>query len=199
MNRSEPEFAVVAIGASAGGPSALERVMSKIPEGLLAAFVISQHMPNGFTKAFATRLAEISNLDVKEAEDGHVLQTGDVLIAPAGHNMEISRGGRIQLSKAEPNVASPSIDAMMQSVATAYGSRSIGVLLTGMLTDGVLGMKSIKDHGGITIVQDEASSLVYGMPKAAVEAGAAQYVADLSDIPSKIVTALTITNGRKHN
>jgi len=199
MNSTAHEFPVVAIGASAGGPSALENVLSKIPDGLFAAFVISQHMPNGFTKAFAVRLAEISKLKVREAEDGHVLQVGDVLIAPAGYNMEISRGGRIQLSKAEPNVASPSIDSMMRSVANAYGSRSIGVLLTGMLTDGVIGMKTIKDRGGITIVQDEASSLVYGMPKAAVEAGAAQYIADISDIPSKIVTALTIKNGRKNS
>jgi two-component system chemotaxis response regulator CheB len=199
MKRNENEFAVVAVGASAGGPSALEQVLSKIPEGLRAAFVISQHMPNGFTKAFAERLAEISKLNVKEAEDGHVIRTGDVLIAPAGYNMGISRGGRIQLRKAEVTGPSPSIDTMMQSVADAYGSRSIGVLLTGMLTDGVVGMKAIKDRGGVTIVQDEASSVVYGMPKAALEAGAANYVAAISDIPNKIVIALTITNGRKNS
>jgi two-component system chemotaxis response regulator CheB len=103
--------------------------------------------------------------------------------------MEIARGGRVRIQKAE-QTPSPSIDVMMKSVADVYGSRAIGVLLTGMLTDGVLGMKAIKDHGGVTIVQDESSSVVFGMPKAAIEAGAADVVAHVSNIADRIVNAI---------
>ena len=94
---------------------------------------------------------------------------------------------------------SPSIDVMMKSAAYAYGSRAVGVLLTGMLTDGVQGMKAIKEKGGITIVQDENSSVVYGMPKAALEAGVADFVADIFEIPNRIANALAKTSGRETN
>ena len=182
-------FMVVAVGASAGGPKALERVLTKIPDQLPAAFVISQHMPSGFTRTLADRLAALSALPVREAHSGDVLQAGDAFITPGGHNMEIARGGRVRIQKAE-QTPSPSIDVMMKSVADVYGSRAIGVLLTGMLTDGVLGMKAIKDHGGVTIVQDESSSVVFGMPKAAIEAGAADVVAHVSNIADRIVNAI---------
>lgn len=191
MKRSENGFAVVAIGASAGGPSALERVLSNFPGQLPAALVLSQHMPDGFTKALAERLSEVSNLQVSEAYDGCMLTEGAVLVAPGGHNMEILEEGKIRVRKAEQNGPSPSIDIMMKSVAEVYGARSIGVLLTGMLRDGVQGMKAIKNRGGVTIVQDEASSVVYGMPKAALEAGAADVVASISDIQDRIVSAIT--------
>jgi two-component system chemotaxis response regulator CheB len=192
------ELLIVAIGASAGGPKALERVLSKIPNDLPVALVISQHMPDGFTKPFAERLAAVSKLHVREAAAGDILRAGDALVAPAGFNMEVVGGGRIRLEKTAETPA-PSIDVMMNSVAEAYGSRSIGVLLTGMLRDGVRGMKAIKMKGGITIVQDENSSVVYGMPKAALEAGAADVVADIAEIPNIIVNALTKTFGDGNN
>ena len=193
----EDGFAVVAIGASAGGPSALERVFSRLPGRLPAALVVSQHMPNGFTKAFAGRLAAVSGLQVREAQNGDVLQAGNVFITPGGHNMEIA-DGRIRLQKAE-ETPSPSIDVMMKSVADAYGSRSVGVLMTGMLTDGVHGMKAIKEHGGVTIAQDESSSLVFGMNKAAVEAGVVDEVAHVSVMADRIVNTLPGTPCcRKH-
>lgn len=191
MKLNDSKFAIVAIGASAGGPSALESVLSRFPVTLPVAIVLSQHMPDGFTKALAQRLADVSDLKVREACDGWVLRMGDALIAPGGHNIEISDGGRVRVQKAEQVGPSPSIDIMMKSVAEAYGARSIGVLLTGMLTDGVEGMKAIKNCGGVTIVQDEASCVVYGMPKAALEAGAADIVAHISEIPERIANAVT--------
>jgi two-component system chemotaxis response regulator CheB len=183
------DFVIVAVGASAGGPKALERVLSRMPSSLPAAFVISQHMPDGFTKQLAQRLNEVSHLRVKEASSADVLHEGDVLVAPGGFNMEIATGGRIRLLRTSES-PSPSIDAMMESVAESYGSRAVGVLLTGMLTDGVKGMRAIKDKGGTTIVQDENSSVVYGMPKAALEAGVADIVADIFEIPNRIANTI---------
>jgi len=194
----EDRFAVVAIGASAGGPSALERVFSRLPRQLPAAFVISQHMPDGFTKAFAERLAAISELQVREAQNGDTLQVGVALITPGGQNMTIAKDRRILLQKAEQG-ASPSIDVMMKSVADTYGQSCVGVLMTGMLTDGVFGMKAIKSVGGVTIAQDESSSLVFGMNKAAIEAGAVDIVAHASIIADRIVKAVleSLAAGRK--
>jgi two-component system chemotaxis response regulator CheB len=182
-------FAVVAIGASAGGPAALERVFSRLPGRMPAALVVSQHMPNGFTKQFGERLAAVSDLKVREAQQDEVLQAGMAFITPGGHNMTIAKDGRIHLKKAE-QTPSPSIDMMMRSVAHVYGPRSVGVLMTGMLTDGVLGMKAIKSAGGVTIAQDESSSLVFGMNKAAIEAGAIDIVAHVSIMADRIVDAL---------
>jgi len=187
LNNSK--FVVVAIGASAGGPKALVSVLSKLPLTLPVAIVLCQHMPDGFTKALAERLADVSDFKVREACDGSVLSAGEALVAPGGYNITISAGGRVNLQRANQG-PSPSIDVMMKSVAHAYGARTIGVLLTGMLRDGVQGMKAIKNRGGVTIVQDEASSVVYGMPKAALEAGAADIVANISEIPQRIATAV---------
>jgi len=198
LRQIERSSIIVAIGASAGGPEALERLLSKIPGDLHAAFVISQHMPDGFTKGLAQRLDEVSNLHVREAEVGDVLHPGNVLISPGGFNLEVAKGGRIRLQKTT-ETPSPSIDVMMRSVAEAYRSRAVGVLLTGMLKDGVRGMRAIKDNGGATIVQDESSSVVYGMPKAAVEAGVADVVANISDIPDRIVALLAKTDQGEHD
>jgi two-component system chemotaxis response regulator CheB len=193
----ESGLAVVAIGASAGGPAALERILSRLPSRLPAALVVSQHMPNGLTKPLAERLAAISGLQVREAQDGDTLQAGNVFISPGGYNMEISRGGRIHLRKAV-QTPSPSIDLMMKSVADAYGQRCVGVLMTGMLADGVIGMKAIKDHGDVTIAQDESSSVVFGMNKAAMEAGAVDVVAHVSVIADRIVNAVSQSSAGKN-
>jgi two-component system chemotaxis response regulator CheB len=189
LRQRDGGLTVVAIGASAGGPTALERVFSRLPSQLPAAIVISQHMPNGFAKAFAERLAAVSGLRVSEAQDGDVLRAGNAFVTPSGHNMKVTKDGRIHLLKSE-RTPSPSIDAMMKSVADAYGLRSVGVLLTGMLADGVLGMKAIKDHGGVTIAQDESSSVVFGMNKAAIDSGAVDIVAHISVMASRIVNAI---------
>jgi two-component system chemotaxis response regulator CheB len=182
-------LAVVAIGASAGGPAVLERVFSRLPRQMPAALVVSQHMPNGFTKQFSERLAAVSDLHVREARQDDVVQAGTAFITPGGQNMKIAKDGRIHLKKAD-QTPSPSIDIMMKSAAHIYGPRCVGVLMTGMLTDGVLGMKAIKNAGGVTIAQDESSSLVFGMNKAAIEAGAVDIVAHVSIIADRIVDAL---------
>jgi len=193
--QNSEEFYVIAIGASAGGPRALEQVLSTIPSHLPVAFVISQHMPNGFTKSLVARLREVSALNVREASLGDVLRAGDALVAPGGCNMELLRDGRIRLHMTTITPA-PSIDVMMTSVAKVYRSQCVGILLTGMLDDGVQGMKAIKEHGGVTIVQDEHSCVVYGMPKAALEAGAVDIVAGISEIPHIIVNTISKTNQR---
>ena len=189
LGKREDEFAVVAIGASAGGPSALQRVFSRLPGHLPAALVVSQHMPNGFTKTLAERLAAISAVQVREAQHGDVLQARNAYITPGRHNMTIAKDGRILLQNAE-QTPSPSIDVMMKSVADAYGPRCVGVLMTGMLTDGVRGMTAIKSVGGVTIAQDESSSLVFGMNKAAIDAGAVDIVAHVTIIADRIVNTI---------
>ena len=190
-------FAVVGIGSSAGGPTALERLFGTLPGDLPATFVLSQHMPHGFTRTLAERLSSISNLHVSEASSGCITKVGEALIAPGGHNIEILRGGMVRVEKAPGGATpTPSIDIMMKSIAHAYGPRSVGVLLTGMLHDGVEGLRAIKESGGVTIAQDEASSLVYGMPKAAVEAGVVDIVADIMDIPARIADAVEIVLAR---
>jgi two-component system chemotaxis response regulator CheB len=154
-------------------------------------------MPHGFTRPLAERLSSISNLHVSEASHGCITKAGEALIAPGGHNMEILRGGMVRVEKAPGGATpTPSIDVMMKSIARVYGPRSIGVLLTGMLHDGVEGLRAIKESGGVTIAQDEASSLVYGMPKAAVEAGVVDIVADILDIPARIADAVEIVLAR---
>ena len=186
----EGRLAVVAVGASAGGPAALERVFSRLPHQMPAALVVSQHMPNGFTKQFSERLAAVSDLQVREAQQDDVVQAGTAFITPGGQNMKIAKDGRIQLKKAE-QTPSPSIDIMMKSVADAYSAKCVGVLMSGMLNDGVIGMKAIRDHGGVTIAQDESSSVVFGMNKAAIEAGAVDVVAHVSIIADRIVNAVS--------
>jgi len=186
LRQSKNGLAIVAIGASAGGPVALGQLLSRLPGQIEAAFVISQHMPPGFTKQLSERLAAMSDLQVREAHNGDVLQAGMVFITPGGHNMEMAEDGQILLQRTE-RIPAPSIDVMMKSVADIYGSRCIGVIMTGMLTDGVLGMKAIKSAGGVTIAQDESSSLIFGMNKAAIEAGAVDIVAHVSAIADRIV------------
>jgi two-component system chemotaxis response regulator CheB len=184
------ELNVVAIGASAGGPTALAKVFSQLPNGLKAAVVVSQHMPRGFTKRLSERLAAVSNLPVREAKHDDVLQPESALVTPGGYNMEMTKDGRILLKEAS-QTPSPSIDIMMKSAANAYGPRCVGVLLTGMLTDGVVGLKAIKDAGGVTIVQDESSSMIFGMNKAAIEAGVVDIIAHISFIALAITDSLS--------
>ena len=180
----------MAIGSSAGGPAALGTVFSKLPSRLNAAVVVTQHMPKGFTTRLSERLAMLSKLQVREAQFVDDPQLGTALVTPGGYNMRVMGDGRIRLEKAT-QTPSPSIDVMMESAAKAYGPNCVGVLLTGMLTDGVLGMKAIKDAGGITIAQDESSSFIFGMNKAAIEAGVVDAVAPASKIAQAITDALS--------
>jgi two-component system chemotaxis response regulator CheB len=190
-------FAIVGIGSSAGGPATLERLFAGLASDLPAAFLVSQHMPKGFTRPLAERLSSVSKWPVIEAHHGCMAKAGEALIAPGGYNMEISRGGMVKLERTPDGaIPTPSINAMMKSIARVYGPKTVGVLLTGMLSDGVNGMKAIKDRGGVTIAQDEASSLVFGMPKAALDAGVVDLVANIVDMPARIANAVEMVVAR---
>ena len=183
---------LIAIGCSTGGPQALFEIIPTIPADCPAGIVIVQHMPSSFTKPFAERLNNLCALEVREAVDGDEVKPGRVLVAPGGMQFRIVKKTiTTSVVKLSPNYEkhphAPSVDIMLQSVAALFGERSIGVILTGMGHDGLEGMKAIKAAGGRTVAQDEASSVVYGMPKAVVEAGCAEKVVSLSKVIGEIM------------
>ena len=183
---------LIAIGCSTGGPQALFEIVPTIPADCPAGIVIVQHMPSSFTKPFAERLNNLCALEVREAVDGDEVKAGRVLVAPGGMQFRVVKKSiTTSVVKLSPNYErhahSPSVDIMLQSVAALFGERSIGVILTGMGHDGLEGMKAIKAAGGRTVAQDEASSVVYGMPKAVVEAGCAEKVVSLSKVIGEIM------------
>ena len=183
---------IIAIGCSTGGPQALFEIMPTIPADCPAGIVIVQHMPKSFTKPFAERLNNLCALEVREAVDGDEVKPGRVLVAPGGLQFRVVKKSiTSSVVKLSPNVENhphaPCADIMMQSVAALYGERTIGVILTGMGHDGLEGMRAIKAAKGRTVAQDEASSVVYGMPKAVVEAGCAEKVVSLSKVIGEIM------------
>ncbi len=185
---------VVVIGTSTGGPPALQVIIPRLPPDLQTAVLVVQHMPVGFTRSLAERLQSRSRIPVREAMDGDEVQAGQVLIAPAGLHMKVRRGGegvRVVLDE-EPRAAlhRPSVDVLMASVARAYGAKVLGVVLTGMGSDGVEGLRAIRQAGGRTLVESEESCVIYGMPKAALEAGVVDQTLPLSAVPDAIVGAV---------
>jgi two-component system chemotaxis response regulator CheB len=181
---------VVAIGASTGGPKAIPEVLCRLPSNLPAGILIVQHMPEGFTRSFAERLNWYTSLEVREAEEGDEIEPGTVLIAPGNLHMEVKKN-RVHLTDGpHVNNVRPSVDVLMKSTARIYGPGCIGVLLTGMGADGAQGMKEIKNCGGRTIAQNEKTSIVYGMPKAAVELRVVDRVVPLQNIARDIIYAL---------
>jgi two-component system chemotaxis response regulator CheB len=182
---------VVVIATSTGGPPALAAVIPQLPATLRSSLLVVQHMPAGFTKPLAERLAARSALPVREAEDGESVAAGQVLIAPAGIHMKVhKRGerGRVVLDE-EPRdtLHRPSADVLMTAVARVYGPRALGIVLTGMGADGVEGLRAIRAAGGRTLAESEASCVVYGMPRAAVEAGVVDRTLPLAEIVDEIV------------
>ncbi len=165
---------VIAIGASTGGTEAIRQVIEDLPP-TTPGIVVVQHMPKGFTKTFADRLNEICLMNVKEAEHGDRILTGRVLIAPGDYHMKVKRSGGqyiVELNQDEKvSGHRPSVDVLFHSVAEYVGANAYGVILTGMGSDGAKGMKAMRDAGAKTIGQDQASSVVYGMPKVAFELG----------------------------
>lgn len=185
---------VVVIGTSTGGPPALQAIIPRLPEALPSAVLVVQHMPVGFTRSLAERLDARSLLPVREARDGDVVAPGSVLVAPAGQHMKVRRRGRdmrIWLDD-EPRSAlhRPSVDVLMASVAKAYGTRAMGVILTGMGSDGVEGLRAIRHAGGHTLAESEESCVIYGMPKAAVEAGVVDRTVPLARVADEILSAV---------
>lgn len=166
---------VVAIGASTGGPRTLLEVLQALPESLPAGIVIVQHMPPGFTAVMAQRFDNHCALSVREAVEGDQVMTGQALVAPGGRHLGLTADGAVRLTDDPPIWGvRPSADVMLTDVAAVYGAEAIGVLLTGMGRDGAQGLLRLKQAGGVTMVQDEESCTVFGMPRAALEIGAAE-------------------------
>lgn len=178
-----PPYPLVAVAASLGGPKAVAQLLASIPGGFPAPIAYCQHISEGFTGGLAHWLASETALRVKEAEPGAVMERGTVYIAPSGSHLLVRPEGRLELDSGPPlRGFRPSCDMLLTSAGEAFGSRCIGVILTGMGRDGARGLKEIRDRGGRTIAQDEATSVVWGMPREAVQLGAAQEVLPLERI-----------------
>jgi len=186
-----PASKVVAIGISTGGPNSLEYMFSHLPADFPAAILVVQHMPAGFTETFANRLNEACALDVKEAQSGDLLSAGRVLICPGDRHMRVRRmplGDVVVLSDdVKVNGHRPSVDVLFRSVAPEFGADAIGLLMTGMGEDGAEGLGVMKAAGALTIAQDEASSIVFGMPRAAIERGYAARVISLEALANTLI------------
>jgi two-component system chemotaxis response regulator CheB len=182
---------LIAIGASTGGTVAIERVLTALP-AQMPAMVITQHIPAGFSAAFAQRLNKVCAIDVKEASEGDETRPGLALIAPGNRHMRVrqgqSGGWRIQLDDG-PKVCyqRPSVDVLFESVALEAGSRAAGIILTGMGSDGAIGLLSMRRAGARTLAQDESSCVVFGMPREAIEKGAAEKVLPIDRISAALL------------
>jgi two-component system chemotaxis response regulator CheB len=188
---------VIAIGASTGGTVAIQEILLQLSDDM-PPMVITQHIPAGFSLAFANRLNKLCNMEVREALDGDTLHRGLALVAPGDVHLLVRRAGTgyaIQLQRG-PQVCyqRPSVDVMFASVAQAAGSHGIGVLLTGMGTDGAKGLLALRHAGATTIAQDEASCVVYGMPREATRIGAVCTVAPLAGIADVLTRTSTQIN-----
>ncbi|HXO39351.1 MAG TPA: chemotaxis response regulator protein-glutamate methylesterase [Candidatus Acidoferrum sp.] len=180
---------IVAIGASTGGTEALTEILTAMPKDSPGIAVV-QHMPEVFTAAFAERLNQLSQIEVKEAEHGDLISPGRALIAPGNRHMSVRRRGeQVLVEIADGPLISrhrPSVDVLFRSVAQAAGANGLGIILTGMGNDGAQGLLEMKKSGAETVAQDEASCVVFGMPREAIACGAVDFVLPLSKIPAKI-------------
>ena len=185
---------VVAIGVSTGGPPAVQKVLSGLPKDFPASIVIAQHMPAAFTGPFAKRLDGVCQLSVKEAETGDRLMPGRVFIAPGGKHLKLhQRVSRIEIEVTTDPVEAlykPSANVLVGSAADAVGRRALGVILTGMGSDGMEGVRILKQKGGRALAQSDASCVVYGMPKAIVDAGLADEIVDIDEMAQAIMANL---------
>jgi two-component system chemotaxis response regulator CheB len=190
---SRPE--IVLIGVSTGGPAALARLLPLLPPDLGVPVAVVQHMPPIFTQSLAESLSSKCSLRVREAAEGDRLEPGLVLIAPGGRHMRLASGAdtlaRVQITDDPPeNNCRPAVDYLFRSAANSFPGRAMAVILTGMGNDGTLGLRLLKRHGCFAIAQDEASSVVFGMPKSAIEAGVVDVVLPLDAIASRIVATV---------
>jgi two-component system chemotaxis response regulator CheB len=185
---------IVAIGVSTGGPPAVQKILSELPADFPACILIAQHMPKTFTGPFAKRLNESSALDVKEAEPGDVVKPGKVFVSPGGSHLKIKQQvthiNVVVESEPADALYKPSANELISSVARAVGKRGLGVILTGMGSDGCEGIKLLKQRGGTSIAQSNETCVVYGMPKAIVDAGLADRIVDLEEMSAAIFQGL---------
>ncbi len=187
-----PHYRVVAIASSTGGPTALLRILQKLPPNLPSPILIVQHISEGFTQGLVEWLQRETPLRLKIARDGEIPRPGEVLLAPDKRDMEIKSDFSIYTTAEGYSALRPNADALMHSVARVYGSQAIGLILTGMGNDGAKGLKEMYTVGAYTIGQDEASSLIYGMPRAAFELGGVRQVLPLNDMPDRLINLLQL-------
>ena len=190
FNRKDCRIDIIAIGVSTGGPNALMEVLSQLPKEFPVPILVVQHMPPVFTKHLANRLNQNCAIDVVEAELGDSLREGTVYIAPGDWHMQIRRiglGVQLELNQApQENSCRPAVDVLFRSVADVYGPNALAVVLTGMGQDGLRGSEAIRDAGGAVFAQDEASSVVWGMPRAVIHAGIAHETLALHEVADKL-------------
>jgi two-component system chemotaxis response regulator CheB len=199
LNRTTDQ--VIAIGTSTGGTQALEAVLTRLPATSLG-IVIVQHMPAVFTAMFAERLHNLSQIEVREAQNGDRVFPGRALIAPGGKHMMLKRSGAQYMVEVVDgplvNRHKPSVDVLFRSVAKFAGANALGIIMTGMGDDGARGLKEMHDAGARTIAQDEASCVVFGMPKEAIKLGAVDFTLPLEQIPAAIVNHGSSQESRHH-
>ena len=184
----DQRFPVVVLAASTGGPATVMRIAPGFTADFPAAVILVQHMPAAFTTQYAAQLAEFTGIRVKEAEANEPLQPGTLYICPGGQHLRVTPTGRIQLDGATGRISGylPNIDVTMESVAAFAGPLSIAGVLTGMGNDGAAGAKAIKAAGGLVLAQDEATSVIFGMPNEAIKAGAVDQVLGIDDVYAAI-------------
>jgi two-component system chemotaxis response regulator CheB len=181
---------VVVIGSSTGGPSALDAVMRALPPKPNYGIILVQHMSAALTAALATRLDGLGAFRVKQAADGDRMRVGVALLAPGDRHLSIAAGA-VRLNDEPPvHGVRPAVDVTMKAVASAFGARAVGVVLTGMGRDGALGLAALKTSGGRTIAQDQSTSVVFGMPKAAIELGVVDEIVPLSGMAAAVARAV---------
>jgi two-component system chemotaxis response regulator CheB len=181
-------WGVVAVASSTGGPAALARILSSLPADLAAAVVVAQHIADGFTQMLVHWLSTVTALKVVEAQPHTPLMPGNVVVGPSGRHVEVDQDEKLRLLDTPPvHGCRPSGDVLLSSVAKTFGSRAVGVILTGMGRDGAEGAQAVRRRGGCVIAQDEASCVIFGMPKATIDEGAADKVLPLDEIGGEIV------------
>ena len=189
-------YEVVVIGSSTGGPSALEAVITKLPGNLVTPVLIAQHMPENFVPSFVKRLDKMTPLNVVMGKKDMVVEKGSIYISPGSRNMIVRKNEVNEVvidftTKRFKEFNFPSIDGLMESVASTYGRKTIGIVLTGMGRDGTEGIKRIKEMGGFTVAQDEATSVVCGMPKEAIKSGKVDRVVPIHEVGNFVVSCLS--------
>jgi two-component system chemotaxis response regulator CheB len=192
---------VVAVGASTGGPSTLMQLFGAFAEAPPCAFVVSQHMPGGFTRGFAERLDRLTNLRAREARDGDEPEAGMILLAPGENHLEFATKGNRVATRLAPRTQRdkyvPSVDRMFESAAKHFGSDLLAVVLTGMGDDGRKGVQAVKDHGGCVIAESEETAVIFGMPQRAIRTGFVDAVLPLSEIATAIQSGVGVNESKR--
>jgi two-component system chemotaxis response regulator CheB len=187
---------VAVLAASTGGPATLMKLVAEFSTGFPGAVLVVQHMPGTFTLQFAEQLAAVSQLPVKQAENGETLRAGQVYVCPGDCHLRVAPPGRIVLDDG-PRIAGyrPSIDVTLESVASLAGGNAVAAILTGMGNDGARGVMAIQENGGMVIAQNEATSVIFGMPAEAIKTGAVGHVLPLDQIAAAISRRFAFRSG----